>query len=50
MKTFLRDIKSDSYFGLLMKKPEMNPHSAVFMSNVLDEFETRFLKNDRARE
>ena len=47
---FLRNIKSDSYFGLLMKKPEMNPHGNVFISNVLREFETRLLKNDRARE
>lgn len=50
MRTFLRDIKPDSYFGLLMKKPDMNPHGDVFLQNVLGEFEERLLRYDRARE
>ena len=50
MRTFLRGIKPDSYFGLLMEKPEMNPHTDIFLRNVLGEFEERLLRNAGAFE
>ena len=46
MKVFLKDIKPSSYFGQLAKQhPDLDPHNAKFLRNVLNEFERGFLSN-----